>query len=171
MSMTRYQKIIGALLVGLCLLMTASNVYLLHVNRTLRRYAQRSNEAAPGQFVAAVDGAGLDNAPIHLNPRRSHGTLLMIYSPLCQFCEKNWPAWHSLIQQGKDGGIVFATIDLTGKADKTFLEQRGVDQAIAIHQFDPKEALALQLNATPQTILIGQDGKIRKVWTGVLGPE
>ncbi len=155
--MKKYQTITQALLISLCVLMTASNVYLLHVNEKLRRLSQRSNEVAPGQVVPAVDGVGLDSAPIHLSPVRNHATLLMIYSPFCQFCEKNWPAWQSLIQRGQGGHTAFATIDLTGKADRAFLQKRGVDQAIAIHQFDPKEALALQLNATPQTILIGQE--------------
>ena len=40
-----------------------------------------------------------------------------------------------------------------------------------LHKLNPKDIVDLDLNIVPQTILIGSDSKVKKVWTGVLSVD
>src|ERR1700729_1061915 len=113
------KRLIVYIVVVLCLLMTVANVYLLRGNRTLR--ASRSGSPLPvevqrGVVVKAVSGLDFENHTIDIPTFGKKAAVLLCFSPVCPFCEKNWPSWSSLISNVSDQSVNFVVIDLTSDA-------------------------------------------------------
>ena len=151
--------------------MTGANIYLLKVNKSLLAARAISREVPVGKSVPIISGIDFNNQPITLVTSRKKATVLLAYSPTCPYCEKNWSTWTSLIHRVSRSDVDFVVVDLTGLASPSFVEKKSTGRATVLHRMDPKQRVALDLNATPQTAVIGQDGKVSKVWTGVLSPS
>ena len=153
--------------------MTAANVYLLRQNRTLQATREgRAEEVPVGKVVADINGVDMADKPVSLTLSQRKATVLMIYSPTCPFCRRNWPTWTTLIdKQQNNPDVDIAVIDMTATATPEFITREHVGRAHIIHKLDPRDAIALNLNFVPQTIVIGSDSRVKGVWTGVLSQE
>jgi len=158
-----------SLLLVLCVLTTAANVYLMRANKKLRSNATAiAIQVSVGRTIPSVSGVDLTNIPISVSTAGKKATVLMVYSPTCPFCEANWHSWTSIIARTTDPKVGFAAIDLTSKASSSFLSSKKTGRALLIHQMDPNQVVELNLSLTPMTILIGGDSKVARTWTGVL---
>lgn len=156
----------------LCIAMTGANVYLLHINKSLRAVgAQRITGTPPGKVVTEISGLDFSDRPITINTSTKKATILLIYSPTCPYCEKNWPAWSALINRISDQDIDFVTVDVTSQASSDFLATKHPGRAYAIHRMNPREIVDLNLALTPETVVIGRDSKIQRVWAGPLSAD
>jgi thiol-disulfide isomerase/thioredoxin len=158
----------------LCAVMTGANIYLLHLNKTLRTSpvaTSRSVALPAGKEVKLISGIDVDGSPMNVDPSKGKATVLMVYSPTCPYCELNWPNWSSLAKTDQDRNINFVAVDITGKAAPDFLAKKGIAQIRSMHRMDPQEIVDLNLILTPETILIGSDSKVIKAWYGVLSKE
>ena len=164
------KKYLYPVLIVLCVAMTAANIFLLHSNKELRAKTRTVAEVPVGKSVKSISGMDFLNTPVSITTR-SRSTVLMLYSPTCPYCEKNWPSWSSVISHLQDRNVTLATVDLTASATPEFIAAKKTGRALAIKKLDPADFVALDLNLTPQTILIGGDSKVQKVWTGVLKPS
>lgn len=168
-------RLVVYLVLFLCLLMTAANIYLLRVNRTLR--ISRSGrspipvEVLKGVLVKEVSGLDFENRAVNIPTFGKKATVLMCFSPVCPFCEKNWPSWSSIISNVSDKDVDFVVIDLTSLATPEFLAGKHIGRAQVVHRLNPKDFVTLNLTLTPLTIVIGSDSKVKNVWTGVLSAE
>jgi hypothetical protein len=161
------------LLVVLCVAMTTANVYLLRDNRSLRSArAEKSTEVTiVGKVVNTVTGLDLNDRPVTIATSGKKATVIMAYSPVCPYCEKNWSNWSALITRVPNQSVNFVTVDLTGMATPEFLSKKQPGRARTIHKMDPEEMAELNLIATPETIVIGSDSKVKRVWAGVLSAD
>ena len=55
------------------------------------------------------------------------------------------------------------------KGAKEYWENNGFDDIAVISEIDPKIKSDYNTNITPQTLLIGSDGRVERVWIGVIG--
>jgi thiol-disulfide isomerase/thioredoxin len=155
----------------LCVVMTGANIYLLHLNKNLKTATAgtlRSAGLPAGKEVKAISGVGFNGEPLSFSTSGGHATLLMVYSPVCPYCERNWPNWSSLVNTAHYNNVNFLAVDLTEKAPPDFLVKKNMAHTTAIHRMDPQEIVDLNLMLTPETVLVGQDSKIKKAWYGVL---
>lgn len=151
-----------------------SDLYLIAKNRELAaalgvKYA--ALQAAPGAAVPALRGKTLagEDATFAWSGRKDH--LLMVFEPGCGFCAENWPRWDFLLQRVDQSKLGLALVQLSGRASKRYLEAHEAGGVSFLAQVDPADVVPYKFRLVPQTILIGSDARVMRVWTGVLQPQ
>lgn len=107
--------------------------------------------------------------PLVYKPAATHDHLLLVMSPDCPYCEKNWPMWDTLTKRLPHGMDV-TYYDVTGKFDKRLAEAHHIKQdQMVTAPID--STMRAHFVGTPTTILVGDSGKVKGVWQGVLNKE
>ncbi len=114
--------------------------------------------------LRGVDASGKAATVVVTGQRR---TVLLVFSPTCGYCEKNWPKWHALL--GRIGrGANVALVNLGADLPDSYLAQHQATGHQLLTRLEPSSRNEYRFNLTPQTILVGAGGVIEKVWTGAL---
>jgi hypothetical protein len=155
----------------LCVALLGSNAYLIYVNHELIEQHQIDqaiqlptlNAPMTPITVRGVQGA---KRPLVFNPDTGHDHLLLVMSPDCPYCKKNWPMWDTLIKDvGSNVDVTY--FDVTGKFDKHVSAAHHIrDDQLITASID--SAIKARIIGTPTTILVASDGKVKHVWPGVL---
>jgi peroxiredoxin len=91
-------------------------------------------------------------------------TVVYLFSPHCKFCRQNAKNMSSLVSQvaGKYRiiGVSLATDGLDEFIGETMIKFP------VYTNLDPKVATAYKAGATPQTFVVGHDGRLLSMWTG-----
>jgi peroxiredoxin len=157
---------------GCCLVLLAANIALLRQNRQLKSQLSLpppALEAAPGTQVPDLRGFDPTGKPVEVlyekDPRK---VLVLVFSPTCPFCDQNWPRWQQLIASLDRSSVRPVAVDVTSTASNDFVAQHQLTQLPVILKVEPRATVNYHFQLTPQTILVDQNGKVEKVWTGVL---
>jgi peroxiredoxin len=146
----------------------AENVVLLRKNRQLR-------EALPPQITVGtrlqmLSGLALDGRvePVTL-PSASSKLLIITFSPGCPACQANQEGWMRLASALKQRGtrvlwVSRDSIEIT--AEYCMKQDIPVSDTVADPPF--KTYLQLGMALVPNTVLVGSDGRVEKVWAGRL---
>jgi peroxiredoxin len=151
------------------------NVLLIQQNERLKVLAMkpdRALEVKPGTALPALEG--LDNngeRHIFSYGQDSRKTVLFVLSPRCSACEENMPNWEAIIKGLDRRSFRLAGVSLQSEGFKEYASRHGINQVPVLTKIDPKYRVSYNLALTPQTILIDADGKVEKVWTGLLRGE
>ncbi|WP_426270602.1 hypothetical protein ACN9MB_01990 [Dyella kyungheensis] len=158
----------------LCVLCTAllgSNGYLLYINHDLIQQhkidqaIQLPTLDAPISPIAVHSAQGAAH-PLVFGPDATHDRLLLVLSPDCPYCKKNWPMWDALIED-LGPGVDTTYFDVTGKFDQKVSSEHHIpSEQLVTASLD--STIMARIIGTPTTILIGRNGKVRHVWQGVL---
>lgn len=159
--------LLGAALVAL-------NVGLVVQNRTLKAAAGnagggRAIVLPPGKSVPALSGLDSEGRQLvfdYGSDRRK--TLLLVFSPRCPYCTKNMPNWNALALGLSDKEFRVVAVSTVPEGVQEYVEKHGLNNVPVITTPDPKDKVAYEMNVTPQTVLIGADGTVEKVWTGLI---
>jgi peroxiredoxin len=154
----------------LFLLATAANIYLASYRAHVKHSLSVANEVQPGAKIDHLSGLNFDNNPLIVDSG-SEALVLLVYSPMCPYCERNWPAWQRAISSFAEKGTRFVSIDVSGTATSAFLRSKGVSSLTAFHRIDNATIKKLKITATPETILIDRNGSVKDVWLGVLDSD
>jgi hypothetical protein len=151
------------------------NVLLVQQNKKLKVLAGRPDRALeikPRTAVPTLEGLDSDGASHRIDygqdPRK---TVLLVLSPRCQACEENMPNWEAIINGLDRRSFRLVAVSLQSEGFKEYAGRHGISQVPVLTKIDPKYRVAYNLALTPQTLLIDADGKVEKVWTGVLRGE
>jgi peroxiredoxin len=158
--------LLGAALVAL-------NVGLVVQNRTLKAAAGGGGARAivlpAGKSVPALSGLDSEGRQLVFDygsdPRK---TLLLVFSPRCPYCTKNMPNWNALTLGLNEKEFRVVAVSTVPEGVKEYAEKHGLNNIPVITTPDPKDKVAYEMNVTPQTVLIGSDGTVEKVWTGLI---
>lgn len=160
------------LLTVLILTLLILNVSLVIQNRNLRTVGTggtRSISLKEGTMVPALSGLGLDGNKITLNyqndPRKA---VILIFSPHCGYCTDNIRNWQAIAQSLDRKLYRIMAVSITNDGVKEYIAQHSLSDVPVIADVEPKSRVSYEMNVTPQTILIDSQGKVEKVWTGVL---
>jgi hypothetical protein len=153
--------------------LVASNASLLVKNRrykSLIEAEEASKLPTLGTHVPPLHGVGLDGQPISIYyGEDTRKTLLFIFSPDCGACALNWPVWASTEHIADHTLFRFVYANIGGRFQPDYLRQKGLDSSdLVIAEVDPNYILKYNLNFTPETILVGSDGRIESVWAGLI---
>lgn len=158
----------------LCVALIGSNGYLIYINHDLIRQhkidqaIQLPTLNAPMTPIAVHDAQGAKR-PLVFDPGSQHDHLLLVLSPDCPYCKKNWPMWEALIN-GVGAGVDATYFDVTGKFDKKVSSEYHIpSDRLITSSID--SAITARIIGTPTTILIARNGSVRHVWQGVLDTE
>jgi len=162
---------IALFLCVLCATLLGSNAYLLYVNHTLVRQ-HRVDEAMRLPMLDApltpitVRGAQGGERPLAFGSDARHAHLLLVMSPDCPYCEKNWPRWDALVKRlAPEVDVTY--FDVTGKFDRKVSADHNIrDDQLISAPLD--SAIRARIMGTPTTLLIGSDGTVKRIWQGVL---
>lgn len=158
----------------LCVALLGSNAYLIYVNHELieqHQIDQAMQLPTLNAPMASITVQGVQGAKHSLvfTPNADHDHLLLVMSPDCPYCKKNWPMWDTLI---KDVGpkVDVTYFDVTGKFDKRVSAAHHIrnDQLITA---PIDSAIKARIIGTPTTILIARNGDVKHVWQGVLDAD
>jgi len=158
---------INAVLVVVSALTVVINIRFYNENKILRSQLELQQEVKVGELVQSVEGYDFGGHKISISPLRHDLTVLMIFSPTCHYCEQNWPKWNSVVKNPRHLDVAFILVDITGNASLDF-EQSHLGGSLYLHQIAPEIARNLQLRVTPETIVIGRDGRVKGAWSEVL---
>jgi len=155
-----------------CAVLLAANIALIHQNSQLK--AQLSlppplMEAAAGAQVPDLRGVDVEGKPVEvLYGKDSRKVLVMVFSPTCPFCDQNWPKWQQVISSLDPSAIRPVLVDVTSTTTAGFISQHQLSSLPVILKADPRDTMDYRMHLTPQTILVDPNGKVEKVWTGVM---
>ena len=114
---------------------------------------------------------GMDGKPVTLSSMRGSVVVLDFWATWCGPCQMSLPMLNKLYKSLKDSGLKAYAVDLQ--------EEKSLVQPVAGKLipdvpvlFDDKgeAAQAYLVEPIPQTVIVGKDGKVRKVFIGI-GPD
>jgi hypothetical protein len=117
---------------------------------------------AEGTPAPKFEGTSLSGARVTLDyAKQQRTTLLYVFSPTCQWCEKNLPNIRAIAKARPDLHVI--GVNLGPPVD----EKLARDQPFAeILKPTSSTARAYRFSGTPSTILISSAGKVMKAWSG-----
>lgn len=155
-----------------CIVLLVFNVALVRQNRQLK--AQLSlpppaMEVPAGTKLPDLKGFDLGGKPVELAyGSDARKALILVFSPTCGFCAQNWPKWYELMSTLDRGAVRPVAVDVSSSSTASFLAEHHFSDIPVMLQVDPTDRLSYRFQITPQTILINGNGKVEKVWSGVL---
>jgi peroxiredoxin len=163
------------LLTTLGVVLVAVNMLLVQQNKTLKSQfggGDRSLELKIGKELPPMEGLGIDGEKAKFDyGRDARKTLLLVFSPGCYACEQNMDNWRGMISGLDEDSYRVIAVSLKPDGVKEYISKQDLPDIPVIAEVDPKVRVAYGLVVTPQTVLIGADGKAEKAWTGLLHEE
>jgi hypothetical protein len=154
----------------LCLYLANQNVKLRKSTNALTEQLNSlevSSAPSVGSHLSSLRGLGLDGRELSLDfTHRSKPTLLLLLSPHCRFCVKQFPDWDTLAKAEGPANVVYA--DLSGAMDSKYVSEKHIDPASKTISLSPDEGIMRGFHGTPTTILIDPSGKVTEAWAGVM---
>jgi len=155
-----------------CVVLLAANVALIRQNRQLKEQLALPPpvlEAAAGAQMPDLRGVDLEGKPVEvLYGKDSRKVLVLVFSPTCPFCDQNWPKWQQVIASLDRSAVRPVLVDVTSTTTAGFVSQHQLSSLPVILKADPRATVDYHMHLTPQTILVDPNGKVEKVWTGVM---
>ncbi len=155
-----------------CVVLLAANIALIHQNSQLKARLELpppQMEASQGAQMPDLRGTDVEGKPVEvLYGKDSRKVLVLVFSPTCPFCDQNWPKWQQVISSLDRSAVRPVLVDVTSTTTAGFVSQHQLASLPVILKADPRATLDYRLHLTPQTILVDPNGKVEKVWTGVL---
>jgi peroxiredoxin len=149
------------------------NLLLLKQNRDLKILIAKSPREAvvkPGQVLPALHGKTINGESLTVSyGNDTRKTVLLVFSPGCDFCSQNMPNWHKIMRSLDPSAYRVVALSTRSDGSRQYLETYGLNAIPAITELDPKDRVSYELNITPETILIDSAGKVEAVWAGVFG--
>lgn len=155
---------------GIVLLLTGLNVYFILQNRRLLKTANSTpalNVASVGSRLPVLVGRSPTGTSLMVNTATSNELLVLLFSPLCKYCDQNWPRWDRLLQQQSVKGRVLLVS--TAEVPTSYALEHHIVGIPLLTQLNSATKDRFGLNATPQTILV-KGGVVIRDWPGPLKP-
>jgi peroxiredoxin len=154
------------------LLLLLMDVALIRQNQNLKAELSRPSAAMQlqaGTVVPPLEGYGASGEKLLFDyghdPRK---TVLFVFSPTCSFCEENWPRWRQITAALNTESVRPLAVDVSSGATRGFADGHGLANMPLLIKIEPGSLVSYRFRLTPQTILIDPQGKVEKIWSGVL---
>ena len=164
------RNVVNLPILGLGLLLAGSNLWLARQNGQLRAEAQYYREfRSPriGLKPPPLRGHNPDGQDVVISYQSGDPTLLLVFSPTCPHCKRNWPVWSRLTQVAKNCRVVY--VNVGGDSSASRLEHN-LGAAKLVEGLDPQSVLDYSLFQTPLTIYVSAKGQVEQVWSGEIAP-
>lgn len=132
----------------------------------------RPVELAPGQVLTSLNGIDIEgNRTSIAYNQDARKTLLLSFAPECAPCEENMPDWEALVKILDSNSFRVVAVSVVPTGAKEYISRHNLGGVPVIASVDVQDRATYKLRATPQMILISPDGKVEKVWTGLMRGE
>lgn len=149
---------------GLTLLLISSaglNILLSRELRATRPEPPRAVE--PGTVARTLTGHSVDGTAVSVAFVNELPTVLYYFSAECGWCERNWANVDALRAQTRGR---FRVVGVAASATIPTYMAQGSSPMMIVTGVDQHIRDAYQFHATPSTVLVGTDGRIRDSWRG-----
>jgi hypothetical protein len=149
---------------GLAILLVASAALNMSLSAQLRESRKRSEAVLqPGTRVPPISGVTTEGVLSTIQFNSTVPTVFYYFSAACGWCERNWVNVEALVRQshGRYRVIGIAATDETPAALK-----RSNPTFPFLKSVDPDTLAAYGFRGTPQTVVVGEGGRVLKSWTG-----
>jgi thiol-disulfide isomerase/thioredoxin len=154
-------------------LLAFSNWRLVRENQRLGATAQyyaSLRHTAAGVALPDLHGKDLNGQDLTISYKDvNQQTLLLVFSPTCPHCKRNWPAWQELARAAHGKRVVF--VNVGGLLPPNFSQLYSFDSAPVMAETSPETILKYSLFEFPLTIVMSRDGRSEKVSVGELAPS
>lgn len=161
-----FQAIIIVLLLSL-------NFLLYNKSRDLEALcmSDKPEQIQPGDILPAFiysSDDGEQNKFTFSSPQKTN--LLFFFDISCGYCTSNIPKWKLLYEKLQNKYTISAVSINTPLQVKEYAEQHGITYPV-ISISDTLYRKHNKINAVPQTLITDENGKVKKVWVGLLRDE
>lgn len=146
------------------------NLFLVIQNRNLKTESKAQKWVLQeGQSVKSLSGIDINNEKQNLEwGQDNRKTLLFIFSPKCSFCVENMPTVKSILAKTDKASFRIVFVSLMNEGTMEFAEKYDIRNIPLFTEVDPVSKIEYEMKLTPQTILIDPNGKVEKVWIGLM---
>jgi len=116
-----------------------------------------------GTDLSSLPVFDIEGRPAQLNFKGSVPTVLYVLSPACGWCRKNEPNMQALAA-GKSSNFHFVGISSTSKNLRQYVAAGHAP--FTVYVASPVSVPGLDLQTTPQTLVVSPSGVVQKVWLG-----
>lgn len=158
-------------LVGVSIILLASNIFLIVQNTELKNAVEQSRLliTEEGYSFSDLNIKGLDGSDETINLADGElKTLLFIFSPACNYCVQQYPSWKELygnLDRNRWRVLAITSDDNYDKI-KDHLKEYALNN-IKVGIASNTEMRKARMIFTPMTLVVNTDGKVQKVWPGL----
>jgi peroxiredoxin len=160
--------LVGGVIVGL----VVAVLLLAFENRELKKRLTPPDTIVlkPGESVGPTRIVGLDGQEIEITfDDPSMSWLVFVLSTTCPHCERNLPAWASIVEKAPSSGLSIIGVSIHNvEVTKRYFADKRV-KFILYSAADTSFDRMFKILSVPQTILLKPGGIVEKVWVGELG--
>ena len=164
----RFGKVLEILLCLAGLGVLAENVFLLHQNRRLEEAL--APQITAGAHLQKLVGLGLDGRfQAQALPSADSKLLIITFSPACPACQTNQEGWMKLagILEQKGVRVLWVSRD-SMEITRDYCMKHGIRLLDVVADPPHRTYVQLGLARVPNTLLVGANGTVEKVWAGRL---
>ena len=167
-SKSRFNKVMEIFLWVVALGVLAENIFLFLQNRRL-------NEALAPQITAGtqlkmLSGVAFDGRlePVSL-PAAGSKLIIITFSPGCPACQANQDGWMRLASAIEQKGVRVLWVSRDPlEITRDYCVKHGIRLSDTLAEPPYRTFAQLGLARVPNTLLVGADGRVEKVWAGRL---
>ena len=166
------RKWMAAAFFVMALLLVASNQLLVRQIQDAKKEVvavrRLYNEPPSGVELQPITGLNLQGDRVSIRYGEGEvGTVLLVGAAECFYTDANWKFWENLraFDWFRRQTVVF--VDLSKVLSPGFFTSKGVSLS-DVMRVDAEVKLAYNLRLTPQTIIVGPDGRLKGAWSGML---
>ncbi len=147
-------------------------VFLTRENRALRAALTPAPppQLEVGELLEPLAVVDLDGRKSELD-FSGEQNVLMVFTTRCPYCAQNQPAWNELYARFQDRYRVLGIAVGDVESVKTYAEKQGLSYPVVV----PADAMSFpksyKIPSVPTTVLVGADGRVKKVWNGMLNGD
>jgi peroxiredoxin len=136
----------------------------------LLRPAARQSGVRVGTDINFIPTVAKNGAKSEVRLGDGHWSIIYIMSPSCVWCARNLKNASALATMTKNSKYRFIGLSTTNKDLEQYIAAKAPPFPIIVADKDhlPK---GLDLSSTPQTVVVGPDGIVKKVWQGAFSDE
>ena len=156
----------------LCTIMVVLNVGLVVQNLHMRSLLQRTvpGTIEDGDRVKGFTGFDLSDRPAEVAyTGQGPSRVFLFLSPTCPFTKEQLPYWTELVRKVDRGRFAITALvsDLvSADSVRSYLRTNAIDQSLDVVLVPESVMKDYKLIATPITLVISNDGTVRKHWIG-----
>lgn len=164
---------VAILFILLLIVLVACNIALLYSNQSLKTSPLESRALKTlksGDMLPILRGLDISGSEITVEyGNKPVKSVLLFFSPYCGWCKKNLANWKTMVEKMDKNYYRFFAISSTKVGLKEYIANNEfINDISVIAELEPSSKTAYKLSTTPQTILIGSDGRVEKIWEGAL---
>ena len=149
---------------GLAILLVASVSLNMSLSAQLRESRKRSEAVLqPGTSVPPLTGVTTQGVLSTVQFNSSIPTVFYYFSAACGWCERNWANVEALVSQSRGR---YRVIGIAATDETPAALNRSNSSLPFLKSVDRDTLAAYGFRGTPQTVVVGEGGRVLKSWTG-----